>query len=239
MSYNDFHIKPYGANAILVQWQAEPSPELFQFLYSAKEYIERLFQKEVILSYQELLIKDIAPSAEEIENLSIGLRQNFSPTSTSSEQRLVRVPVCYGGAMGEDLETLAKAKNISRQQLVALHTSPEYLVYFLGFLPGFPYLLGLDSTLHTPRKAVPSRKLVRGSVAIGGEQTGIYPQDSPGGWHVIGHCPIPLFDSSENDGTLFKTGDKVMFQEIGIREHKSLSTISINDFLNSSFVTNG
>lgn len=239
MSYDDFHIKAYGANAILLQWQAEPSPELFQFLYSAKEYIEGLFEKEVILSYQELLIKDIAPSPTHIEKLSVGLCQNLFPTSTSSEQRLVCVPVCYEAEFGEDLETLAKAKNISQQQLIALHTAPEYLVYFLGFLPGFPYLLGLDSQLHTPRKAVPSRKLVRGSVAIGGEQTGIYPQDSPGGWHVIGHCPIPLFDSSENDGTLFKPGDKVMFQEIGMRAHTSLSSMSIEDFLNSSFVTNG
>ncbi len=236
MIFDDFHIKAFGANAILVQWQAVPSPELFQHLNSGKKYIEGLLDKEVILSYRELLIKDIAPTKKHIEKLSVGLRQNFSATSTAQLQRLVRVPVCYELEFGEDLETLAKAKNISQQQLIALHTAPEYLVYFLGFLPGFPYLLGLDAILHTPRKAVPSRKLVKGSVAIGGEQTGIYPQDSPGGWHVIGHCPIPLFDATALDSTLFHIGDIVKFQTITKDEHSRLSQMSLEEFINSSYI---
>ena len=237
MSFDDFHIRAYGAQAILVQWRAVPSAALMRHLGLAKKHIERLWEKEVILSYQELLIKDIAPSTTHIEALSVGLRQNFYRSTTSALQRRLRVPVCYETGFGEDLHTLAKAKNRTPQQLIALHTTPEYLVYFLGFLPGFPYLLGLDSRLHTPRKAVPSRKLVKGSVAIGGEQTGIYPQDSPGGWHVIGHCPIPLFDSSEREGSLFTPGDRIRFQKISKLEHTSLSAMSIKDYLNSSYVS--
>jgi allophanate hydrolase subunit 1 len=100
-------------------------------------------------------------------------------------------------------------------------------------------LLGLDEELHTARKKTPSRNVVQGSVAIGGTQTGIYPQDSPGGWHVIGHCPIPLFDIHFPQQSLLRQGDHLQFKAISIDEHVSLSKMSLHEFVNSSFVFNG
>ena len=165
------------------------------------------------------------------------LTRNKTETISQQPSRLIRIPVCYDMKFGEDLETLAKAKNISIEQLITLHTQTEYFVYFMGFLPGFPYLSGLDTQLYTPRKSVPSRQLMKGSVAIGGEQTGIYPQNSPGGWHVIGHCPIPLFDARLSESSLFLSGDKVRFETITKEEHRELSTMSLTEFRESSYLS--
>ena len=188
-----------------------PSQTLFRHLTVAKEALINQFQSEVILTYQELLIKNISATAQCIEEVGEYLGDIQASTIEITSQRRLRIPVCYEAEFGEDIETLAKAKKISTQEIIELHTVQEYLVYFMGFLPGFPYLWGLDTQLHTPRKAVPSRRLPAGSVAIGGEQTGIYPQDSPGGWHVIGHCPIALFDVKDGTGSLFQSGDLIRF----------------------------
>lgn len=106
----------------------------------------------------------------------------------------VEIPVCYEEAYAPDLPTLASNLQMPVEEIIAEHTAPSYFVHMLGFTPGFMYLGGLSARLHCPRKAVPALRVPAGSVAIGGTQTGIYPQASPGGWHVIGRTPIRLFD---------------------------------------------
>ncbi|BAN95570.1 allophanate hydrolase subunit 1 [Plautia stali symbiont] len=117
----------------------------------------------------------------------------------------------YGGAGGPDLAEVARAADLTSQQVVELHSSANYVVYFIGFQPGFPYLGGLDERLHTPRRAEPRLVVPSGSVGIGGSQTGIYPLAAPGGWQLIGHTPLSLFDPQQQPPTLLRPGDSVRF----------------------------
>lgn len=239
MNFSEYTIQAYGDQAILIQWKQAPSRALCTHLTAVKQFLENDLDVEVVLTYNELLLKGMSSDLISIEKVAIRLREKNIPIATQGQTRILHVPVCYDLNFGKDLSALALAKGLSIQQVIALHTLPEYLVYFMGFLPGFPYLLGLDTRLYTPRKATPSRQCVSGSVAIGGEQTGIYPQDSPGGWHVIGHCPIPLFDTAKKEGSLFRAGDVIKFQSISIQEHQAWTSKSIKEYLNSSYVVHG
>ncbi|QDY41342.1 5-oxoprolinase subunit PxpB [Candidatus Pantoea soli] len=128
-----------------------------------------------------------------------------------SDQRRVEIPVVYGGSAGPDLQVVAERAGLRAQQVVELHSSVDYVVYFIGFQPGFPYLGGLDERLHTPRRAEPRVSVPRGSVGIGGSQTGIYPLAAPGGWQLIGHTPLSLFDPHQQPPVLLRPGDTVRF----------------------------
>ncbi len=125
--------------------------------------------------------------------------------------RLVVLPVRYGGQDGPDLAAVARHTGLSEAEVVARHAAVEYLVLFIGFMPGFPYLWGLDSALATPRLATPRRQVPAGSVGIGGDQTGVYPTVSPGGWRLIGRTPQTLYDPAVDPPTLLRAGDRVRF----------------------------
>jgi inhibitor of KinA len=125
--------------------------------------------------------------------------------------RQFEVPVRYGGACGPDLETIAVSKGISIADVIRIHSEREYTVYMMGFTPGFPYLGTLDERIIMPRLETPRTLVKAGSVAIAGSQTGIYPLDSPGGWHLIGRTPLRLFDPTSNSPFLFSPGDTVKF----------------------------
>jgi inhibitor of KinA len=132
--------------------------------------------------------------------------------------RVVDIPVCYGGRYGEDLEQLAHSHGLSPDEVAALHSSTEYHVHMLGFVPGFAYLGGLDPKLATPRRQSPRSQVPAGSVAIGGEQTGIYSLPTPGGWHLIGRTPLKLFTAEIEPPCLLNAGDTVRFVRISARE---------------------
>jgi KipI family sensor histidine kinase inhibitor len=134
--------------------------------------------------------------------------------SGAALSRLVEIPVCYGGDYGPDLEDVASACGLSATQVVERHSRPEYLVAMLGFSPGFPYLLGLDPALAVPRLATPRVRVPAGSVGIGGAQTGVYPNDGPGGWRLIGRTPQCLFDASRDPPAHVMPGDRVRFVPI-------------------------
>ena len=128
--------------------------------------------------------------------------------------RCVEIPVCYGPAFGPDLPDVAAHARLGSEDVVRIHSSAEYLVYFLGFSPGFPYLGELPPALYTPRLPTPRTRVPAGSVAIGGTQTGIYPLDSPGGWRIIGRTPLRLFDPLKTRPTLLCMGDLVRFSPV-------------------------
>ena len=121
------------------------------------------------------------------------------------------IPVCYGGEFGPDLDELAATHRLSSQEVIRIHSSPVYTVYMIGFVPGFPYLGGLDERLITPRRKAPRRRVPAGSVGIADRQTGIYPLESPGGWQIIGRTPVRLFDLSKPEPFLLGAGDRVRF----------------------------
>ncbi len=125
--------------------------------------------------------------------------------------KLVEIPTFYGSEWGPDLRELAQQKGLSEGELIERHCKTEYKVMFLGFQPGFAYLSGLDPFLFSPRRSEPREKIPKGSVAIGGELTGIYPADSPGGWHIIGRTFAPLFDVTRVQASLLQPGDRVRF----------------------------
>ncbi len=131
--------------------------------------------------------------------------------SAASEGRTVEIAVVYGGSAGPDLENVARHTGLSTKEVIERHSNAEYVVYFLGFLPGFAYMGGLDASLATPRHATPRVSIPAGSVGIGGEQTGIYPMASPGGWQLIGRTALRLFDPTQQAPTLLRPGDRVRF----------------------------
>jgi KipI family sensor histidine kinase inhibitor len=142
--------------------------------------------------------------------------------STVETGRLVQLPVCYGGEFGPDLESLADELGLSPAALVKGHSAPEYRVALLGFAPGFPYLLGMDPSLGADRLATPRAVVPAGSVGIAGLQTGIYPRASPGGWRLIGRCPLALFDPQRESPALLAPGDRLRFVPIEASEFARL-----------------
>lgn len=130
------------------------------------------------------------------------------------EKNIVKIPVLYGNDFGPDIETVAKHNGLRIEDVIKLHSEAEYLVYMLGFTPGFTYLGGMNNKLETPRLANPRVKIPEGSVGIAGKQTGVYPIESPGGWQLIGRTPIKLYDPKRENPILLKAGDYVKFTPI-------------------------
>jgi inhibitor of KinA len=139
---------------------------------------------------------------------------------TSAE--VMEIPVCYDVVLGKDLITLSKDRNLSIEDIVQLHSSAIYRVYMIGFLPGFAYMGKVDNQIAAPRKTVPDRLIPAGSVGIAGEQTGIYPLASPGGWNIIGRTPLKIFDTHASSPCLLQPGLRVKFRHIVLNEYYHL-----------------
>ena len=139
------------------------------------------------------------------------------------EPRQVEIPVCYGGEFGPDLEDVAATHGISPKRVIELHTSATYLVYFLGFTPGFAYLGELPKELVTPRLPVPRKRVPAGSVGIAGNQTGVYPFETPGGWRLLGRTPLAMFRTDREGLSLLAIGDQVRFVPISLKRFAELS----------------
>ena len=184
-------IVPYGADAWLINWSQKIHPDILWAVLAAKKTLEENFAVRCVHAYCSLLV--FHPDKNEIENAIA------SSTITTISGKVHEVTVDY------QVAAFAQQVNLSEQQVIDLHSAPEYLIYFLGFLPGFPYLGGLNPRLHLPRLAQPRQNIAAGSVAIGGAQTGIYPQSSPGGWHVIGQTDFEMWP------TQFAAGDRIKF----------------------------
>ena len=152
-----------------------------------------------------------------VENI-LYVVQNSEPP----EEKLVEVPVLYGGNYGKDIQRVVQFSKLSEGEIIQRHQTGNYLVYFLGFSPGFPYLGGMDQDLTTPRIQTPRKRVPQGSVAIAGAQTGIYPFPSPGGWNLIGRTPLKIFNISNPQNSLIQMGDKVQFKSIGKDEYERL-----------------
>lgn len=141
--------------------------------------------------------------------------------------RIVEIPVCYGGNFGPDLDYIASYHQLSVDEVINKHTAPLYMVYMIGFMPGFPYLGGLNLELTTPRLSSPRSLVPKGSVGIAGGQTGLYPLESPGGWQLIGRTPKKMFDVLTDPPTLLQSGDHVRFVAINEQEFWKLEENSL------------
>ena len=175
--------------------------------------------EEIVPGYASLLLSFDPASwgglrADPHEALRARIEPLLQQAYPALSGEMLEIEVRYGGADGPDLVTLANTHGLDPHEFVARHCAPTYQVAMLGFAPGFPYLLGLDASLHSPRRSTPRVRVPAGSVAIGGSQTGIYPSELPGGWHLIGRTQIRLFDAARNPPCLLKPGDRVRFVPI-------------------------
>jgi KipI family sensor histidine kinase inhibitor len=135
----------------------------------------------------------------------------------------VEIPVCYGGEFGPDIEYVAESHNLTVEEVIELHCRPEYLIYMVGFTPGFPFLGGLSEKLHTPRLETPRTFVPEGSVGVANNQTGIYPVASPGGWRLLGRTPVKLFAPGRRNPFLYQAGDRIKFNPITAEEYARIS----------------
>lgn len=143
--------------------------------------------------------------------------------TASSTVRRVHIPVCYDAEFAPDLKTVATKAQLTEKQVIERHCQPDYLIYMLGFLPGFAYLGGLDPQLATPRLATPRLKIAPGSVGIAGEQTGMYPIESPGGWQIIGRTPLRLFQPESEQPFYYQAGDYIHFDVISRADYDHIT----------------
>ena len=179
----------------------------------------------VTLFYDPLLaVQAGAPEAGIADWLAgqVEERLEHPPKLDKVKPRTVEIPVCYGGEFGPDLGFVAKQAKMTPDEVIKRHSKPEYLVYLVGFAPGFPYLGGLPKELETPRHAKPRMSVPPGSVGIGGAQTGIYPLATPGGWNLIGRTPEKIFRPADNPPVLLRAGDRVKFRAITPAEFDKL-----------------
>lgn len=160
------------------------------------------------------LLKDLAQKALQ--------KSEEEKTESTDSARTITIPVCYEDQeFAPDLEKVALHAKLSKEEVIKLHSSSDYLIYMMGFLPGFPYLGGMNPRLETPRLETPRTKIPAGSVAIGGAQTGLYPVESPGGWNIIGRTPLRLFDVKRKPFFLYEAGDKISFLPITREEFEN------------------
>lgn len=217
--------KRFGARAILIEWPAKIDENIQKDVHCFRNIIIKYNIKqiiEVIATYNSLtIIYDV--TIEEINSEIFNLKQLYSEGKSLQNRttKLWHVPVCYDPEFAMDLKSFSKEKNLSVEAIITLHSKPNYLISFIGFLPGFLYLSKLDSSLEMPRKQTPNLNIKKGSVAIGGMQTGIYPIDSPGGWYVIGNSPLNFFDVSKKEPCFAQPGDYIKFFAISkLMHHK-------------------
>jgi KipI family sensor histidine kinase inhibitor len=167
----------------------------------------------VCVSYEPAAWTSIDPAQSPFDRVAESLRAlvDNAASDATTDTGCIEIAVTYGGKCGPDLADVAAHTGLSEEDVVARHGAAEYRVAMLGFTPGFAYLLGLDPALHMPRRATPRTRVPAGSVAIGGAQTGVYPRETPGGWHLIGRTTASLFDPARDPPALLKPGMRVKF----------------------------
>ncbi len=159
---------------------------------------------------------------EKVSGYILRLKATLKNT-LASQGNTITIPVCYGGKFGPDIDEVASIHNLAVDEVIRLHSSAEYKVYMIGFVPGFAYMGGLNDLLATPRKATPRSAVPAGAVGIAGKQTGVYPLKTPGGWQIIGQTPVKMFDATRPQPSLLKAGDRVVFKSIDLPEFNLLA----------------
>lgn len=210
--------KLFGSSAILVEWPANISQEIIQDIISFERQVKEIESiLDTIIAYNSLLIRYKNPIIDN-EIMISQLKKIYTASSylINQDQFLWQIPVCYDVSFGIDLEEIACKKKCSVAEIIRLHTEVDYLVYFIGFQPGFLYLGGLHQNLHVPRKSNPRVRVDKGSVGIGGSQTGIYPQNSSGGWNIIGKSPLNFFNMKASNPCFAKPGDRIQFVAVDL-----------------------
>lgn len=223
-----------GETAICAEWGNQIDESIhFKVMAAYEDLISDPFEGfvEAVPSYTSLTVfYDLTeikkssgekPGFEFIKNILTLRFENLKPAKKIISREIV-VPVCYDPEFGIDLAEISAMKKMSTEEIIRLHTERKYRVFMIGFLPGFPYLGKVDGKIAVPRKSTPRIHVEAGSVGIAGNQTGIYPFHSPGGWQIIGRTPLKLFDVNKNPASLFQVGDEVRFEKVSRKDFDSL-----------------
>jgi KipI family sensor histidine kinase inhibitor len=230
MPTDTIQFEPLAEDALLLRFGERIDVAINGRVHAAVDILQRqLPQLECVPAYASVLLR-FDPQAWAGTNstphqaLERAIRVALGTGEAARQAfRMQEIPVCYGGAFGPDLATVAQHLELPTDAVIARHTGADYRVAMIGFAPGFPYLLGLDPTLAMPRRRDPRQCVPAGSVAIGGAQTGIYPESLPGGWQLIGRTPLRLFDVGATPPSLLAAGDRVRLRAIDEDEFHHLA----------------
>lgn len=217
-----------GDSAVTVQFKNEISKEVNSYVTSlcaeiennkikgVIEYIPTFCSVSVLYDCTLISAKKLISKLEKIiKNIKI---------TTSRKAKLYEIPVCYDDCFALDMGNVCEHSHLTREEVIARHSGRDYLIYMLGFLPGFAYLGGMDEALATPRLDSPRSEIFEGAVGIGGEQTGIYPVASPGGWQLIGKTPVKVYDKERENPILYSSGDYIRFVPVSLAEYDQIET---------------
>ncbi|AEK73956.1 allophanate hydrolase subunit 1 [Thermococcus sp. 4557] len=217
-------IKPLGDSALLVSFGEVIDEEVNARVHAIADAVERAdfeWVVEAVPAYSTVYVF-YDPLKASFSEVKAAIEPLLQVPPESFKGRLVEIPVVYGGQYGPDIGFVAEHNGLTVDDVIEIHSKPTYRVYFLGFLPGFAYLGGMDERIATPRLEKPRLKVPAGSVGIAGKQTGIYPLESPGGWRLIGRTPLRLFNPGREPPTLIRPGDLVKFVPIDESEFREL-----------------
>ncbi|KZE64149.1 kinase inhibitor [Fictibacillus phosphorivorans] len=226
-----FTIAPLGDNSLIIELGLDISREIQQKVKKVSSFFEEKTFDWVIetvpgfttvaVFYDPLKIQsDTLPYESVCEELKLHLEK--LEVEEDSRPRIVEIPVCYGGEFGPDLEEVASHNGLSTEEVIDIHANGEYIVYMIGFAPGFPYIGGMSEKIAAPRRSNPRLKIPAGSVGIAGKQTGVYPIETPGGWQLIGKTPRKLFLPEGETPSLLQAGDQIKFVPISIEEFQRI-----------------
>lgn len=215
-----------GDSAVTVQFKNEISREVNSYVTSLCAEIEQNKIKGVIeyiptFCSVSVLYDCTLISAKKLISRLEKIIKNIKITS-SCKAKLYEIPVCYDDCFALDMENVCRHSLLTKDEVIARHSGRDYLIYMLGFLPGFAYLGGMDEALATPRLDSPRAEIFEGAVGIGGEQTGIYPVASPGGWQLIGKTPVKVYDKSRENPILYSSGDYIRFVPVSLAEYDQI-----------------
>ena len=225
-------ISPVGDCAISIDFGQVIDPKINRHIRQIIEQIKDLQLDgiiELVPTYCALLVQYDAMvySYSDICRILEPTLQESVTDSANELVTIIEIPTVYGGEFGPDLGFVASYNHLSEAEVVSIHSGTDYLVYMLGFIPGFTYLGGMDPRIATPRLSSPRTLIPAGSVGIAGEQTGTYPSDSPGGWQIIGRTPVTMYDMSKEQAALLQAGDYVRYVSIDENEFHRVKSLGM------------
>ena len=225
-------ISPVGDCAISIDFGQVIDPKINRHIRQIIEQIKGLQLDgivELVPTYCALLVQYDAMvyTYSDICRILEPTLQESVTDSANELVTIVEIPTVYGGEFGPDLGFVASYNHLSEAEVVSIHSGTDYLVYMLGFIPGFTYLGGMDPRIATPRLSSPRTLIPAGSVGIAGEQTGTYPSDSPGGWQIIGRTPVTMYDMSKEQAALLQAGDYVRYVSIDENEFHRVKSLGM------------
>lgn len=229
----NYHLKPFGDNAVVIHGGDEINLQTQNLVQSICEIFERQHEEwliEYVPAYTSVtlfydiykafkLAKKHEPPFETVSRRIHELLSSYT-AEQKIRQRVIEIPVCYGGTFGPDLSYVAEHNGLTPEEVIDIHSNGDYTVYMIGFAPGFPFVGGMPEKIATPRRKTPRLKIPPRTVGIAGKQTGIYPIETPGGWQLIGRTPIELFYPGQEPPALLQAGDKIQFKPISLKEYK-------------------